>query len=41
MRCEELASERDIGDVAPIGMDPLIEDDGRAAEGEPLSRAGG
>jgi hypothetical protein len=41
MRREELAGEGDVGDVAAIGMDSLVEDERRSAEVEALSRAGG
>ena len=38
---EELAGQGDVGDVAAIGVDPLVEDDRGAAERKTLSRAGG
>jgi hypothetical protein len=38
---EKLPGERDIGNVAAIGVDAVVEDDRRAAEREALSRAGG
>ena len=41
MRREQLAGERYVGDVAAIGMNPLVQDEGRTAQGETLSRAGG
>jgi hypothetical protein len=41
MRREELAGKRNVGDIAAIGMDPLVEDERRSAEVEALSRAGG
>ena len=41
MRGEELSGERDVGDVPPIGVNALVKLDGRAAEAETLSRAGG
>jgi hypothetical protein len=31
MRGEQLAGEGDVGNVAPIGMDALVQNDGRAA----------
>ena len=38
---EELARERDVGNVAAIGVDALVEDDRGPAEREALSCAGG
>jgi hypothetical protein len=38
---EELTGERNIRDVAAIGMDPLVEDEGGTSEGEAFSRVGG
>ena len=38
---EELSGECDVGDVPPIGVNALVKLDGRAAEAETLSRAGG
>jgi hypothetical protein len=38
---EQLARQRDVGDVAAIGVDPLVEQDRGAGEREALSRAGG
>lgn len=41
MRREELASQRDIGDIAAIGMNPLVENERGTAKRETLSRAEG
>lgn len=41
MRREQLPRERDVGEIAAIGMDAGIEDDRWSGEGEALSRAGG
>ena len=38
---EQLAGQSDVGDVAAIGVDPLVQQDRRAGEREALSRAGG
>jgi hypothetical protein len=38
---EELSGQSDIGEVAAIGVDTLVEDDRRTAELKALSRAGG
>src|SRR5688500_11851485 len=40
MRREQLARQRDVGDVGAIGVDARIELERRAAQGESLSRAG-
>ena len=41
MRGEELAGERNVGNVAAIGMDALVQHQRGAGEVEALSRAGG
>jgi hypothetical protein len=38
---EELPGQRDVGNVAAIGVNALVELDRRAAEAETLSCAGG
>jgi hypothetical protein len=38
---EDLAGQRDVGKVAAIGVDPLVERQRRAGEGEALSCAEG
>jgi hypothetical protein len=41
MRSEELAGEGDVGKIATIGVDALVEQQRWPGEGEALSRAGG